>query len=444
MEKLFIYIIISFVSIGLHAQDTLSLKECISYALTHSLQHQQLKYELEQEELNVHQTGFNFLPSVEGYTSGGMSYGRSIDPTSNSYVDNDYFSIYGELEADWVLFEGFSKQNERAYAKYRKQAAQWGYLNNEDDLAFQILNAYYNVAYYSGLIVIAEQQLKISEFNLQKTEVQIETGLQAKSDLLQIKASLEQSKLDILNAKNNAEEMLYGLLELMNYPILENPNVVTAELSDSMALINIPNTKALFDTFCAQSPSLKMGEANVKAAEKYLSAKRSSYMPTLTLNAVYSSNYTETYVDSNNNTIAFNEQLNRYLSKYIGATLSIPIFTQHYQRTQVKKAIISKEMATTSYEQKKQTLYYQIANSIREIKALQLQVAQTQQKVKADELAYQVAEKKYNEGLLNIIELLSVQEQVAQSKSESLLATIKFTIKSKTLEFYQGNRFWQY
>ncbi len=444
MKNYLTYIFICFASISLQAQDTLSLNACINYAIGHSLQHEQMKYELQQEELNLQQKGFNFLPSVGAYSSGGLNYGRSIDPTSNSYIDSEFFSISGQIEADWVLFEGFSKQNERAYAKFQKQAAQWGYVNNEDELAFQILNAYYNVAYYTGIISIAQQQLKISEFNLRKTQIQVETGLQAKSDLLQIKANLEQSKLDIINAENQADEMRYQLLELMNYPMLENSDIQISDDIDTPELTSLPNIQVLFESFCSQAPSIKMEEAYLKAANKNISVQRGGYLPKLTLNASYGSSYSETYVDHNNKIISFNEQLNRYLNKYIGASLSIPIFYKNEQRTQVKRAIITKSIADNNFEKAKQSLYYQMANNIREIKALRRQAIQTQQKVQADELAYKVAYQKYSEGIIGIIELQSVQEQMAQSKNEQLLANIKLSIKTKTLNFYQGNRFWQF
>lgn len=180
----------------------------------------------------------------------------------------------------------------------------------------------------------------------------------------------------------------------------------------------------------------------MRAAQKNVTITKGHYLPSLRLNASMGSGYYETDLTEAGDIVALKDQVDKNMNKYIGASLSIPIFSRNQQRTNVKQAILYKEQTQNNYDQQRQQLYYEVANNVREIKALRAKYAQTQKKLSANEMAYEVALKKYDEGLINIIELLTVKEQLANSKSELLLAGIQYEIKSKMMEFYKGNRFW--
>ncbi|MGV8133568.1 MAG: TolC family protein, partial [Mangrovibacterium sp.] len=68
---------------------------------------------------------------------------------------------------------------------------------------------------------------------------------------------------------------------------------------------------------------------------------------------------------------------------------------------------------------------------------------QTMKQLEANELAYKVAERKYDEGLIDVIELLTVKNRVGESKGQLLNARLQWHIKSRIIEFYKGIRFWE-
>jgi outer membrane protein len=63
--------------------------------------------------------------------------------------------------------------------------------------------------------------------------------------------------------------------------------------------------------------------------------------------------------------------------------------------------------------------------------------------VEADQLAYRAAQRKYDEGMIDVIELLAVKNRLAQAQSQLLSAQLQWEIKDKVLEFYKGVRFWE-
>ncbi|SMO60902.1 outer membrane protein [Saccharicrinis carchari] len=424
------------------AQETWTVNRCIRYALENNTAHRNYQLNVKREKLTAAQSKFDLLPSVSASSGGGMSYGKSVDQ-NNDYTNTEHFSASGRIGANLVLFEGFSRLNRMAYARFRLRAAELDRINHEDDLAFAILESYYDIVFYTGMVQIAKDQIEISNYNLKKTQAQVEIGLQAKSDLLQMQASLEKERLEFLLAQNRVEELKYNLWEKMNYKIEQGNGFEINHHTPNVNENIDPVSDSLFFEFAVVSPLLKKSEADRLAAEKNVAITKGQNLPSLSLNASMGSGYYETDIGNTGNIVPLKDQIDKNMSKYIGASLSIPIFGRNQQRTKVKQAIINKEQAQNNYDRQKQQLYYEVANNTRELRALRAKCNQIQKKLTANEMAYEVALKKYAEGLINIIELLTVKEQLADSKSELLLAGIQYEIKSRMIDFYKGERFWK-
>src|SRR5262245_11627124 len=97
-----------------HAQDssgTLSLKQCVETAISNNLQVKQSDLQMQTAEINWKQAKANMLPSINGSASHGINQGRSIDPFSNSYINQQVnYASYG-LNGSLPLFNGLGIQN---------------------------------------------------------------------------------------------------------------------------------------------------------------------------------------------------------------------------------------------------------------------------------------------------------------------------------------------
>ena len=425
------------------AQETWNLNECIDYALQNNLDQYDLKLGEEAAKIDQLQSKLNLLPSVSASSSAGLNFGRSVDPSTNDIVNTELFNNSNSLNSSLTLFRGFIQQNQIAYSRFRREAAQWETINNQDDLAFKILMAYYDVTYYNGLIEIAKEQLRLSEINLKKTEALIETGLKARTDLAEIQATYEKEKLNLIQSENKKQEARLRLGQLMNLPAGELTQMQIEaeepELVSSMLLAN----DSLFASFVTQSPFVKMAEARLQASAKEAAVVRGQFFPTVQLNASISTGYYETYRDDNGKTIAFKTQLDNNMSQYVGASISIPVFAKNQIRSQYRKAKLAEEQAQIQVDRYRQTVYYELLNNSRELQALFREFVQTGKQVEADDLAFQVAQRKYDEGLIDVIELLAVKNRLGEAQSNRLLASLQWAIKARVVDFYKGVRFWE-
>lgn len=425
------------------AQDKWSLNNCISYAIENNLSHRTFVIQEENQKLSAQQAKLDLLPSVYGSTSGGYYFGRSVDASTNSYTNTEYYSTSGYLYASLYLFKGFRKINNISYSKFQLHAAHWNRINDSDDLAFEVLSAFYDVLYYNELVNISYDELKLSEIELDNAQTQVEIGLKAKADMAQMQALLEQERLNILLAENQYQEAKQYLMQTMNIAGIRNQSFVIDDFEIIPKLELNSNADSIFDAFSQYSPLIKTGESELKAAQKNVSIAQGTYMPTVKLSSYVGSSFYKTDYDDNGNTTAFADQIKNHQSKYVGASVSIPIFYQNAYRKNVKQAKLSRELAEVNLEMDKQNLYFDIEKNVRELNAKYSKYIQSKKNQEAYEYAFLVTQKKYKEGLISIIDLLSVKKQLSSAKSQLLLSRIEWEIKSKTMQFYKGARFWE-
>ena len=426
------------------AQERWDLNRCIHHALENNLTHHLYALDEKTARIDATQSKLNLLPSVSASSSAGISYGRSVDPNTNDVTNTDFFNHSGSLGSSIGLFQGFIRLNRIAYTKFRFQAAQWKKINYQDDLAFDVLTAYFNVLYYQGLVEIAGEQLRLSESNVKKTETQIETGLKARTDLAEIQAAREKEMLTLIRTENTLEEVKLQLGQLMNLTAEQLSSfIIENEGEQPAAMLTTLAADSLFGSFLQFSPYVKMAQAELNAASKNVAMARGQHFPSVSLGAQVNTGYYETNKDDDGKTIPFRDQIDNNMNEYVGASLSIPIFGRNEIRNDVRKAKLVREQAETQLEQYRQTVYYELMNNSRELYALSREYGQTMKQLEANELAYKVAQRKYDEGLIDVIELLTVKNRVGESKGQLLNARLQWHIKSRIIGFYKGTRFWE-
>jgi len=84
-----------------------------------------------------------------------------------------------------------------------------------------------------------------------------------------------------------------------------------------------------------------------------------------------------------------------------------------------------------------------MANDLTDLEALFKEYNQFVKRTEVDKLAFKAAEKKFEQGLINVIEYYIAKNRLANTESQVLRARLQWEIKKKTIEFYKGQRFWE-
>ena len=438
ITKIVFLIMVLFLGAQLNAQEKWTLKHCIEYAIKNNMDIKQTGIQDKIASESLSQSKRNLLPSIGASSGVGLSFGRSVDPNTNIITNTRYFNNSYSASASVNIFDGFNSLNQIEYQKFRKRASELNRLNAIDDLAFSIMGLYFNVLYYEGVSKIAKEQVEASKINLRKTERQVELGLKSKTDQIEMSANLEKEELNRIQIENGLKKTMLQLKQQMNLTD-KVELVLEPEQSVAVATEN-PDQESLFLAFTQWSPYYQSQLIQMYQSRTMLAMSRSQVYPSI---SAYGSLGTGYYKNVSEPGVAFKTQFKNNLGESLGASLSIPIFSRLSGRSGIKLAKLNVEESKTKLDQEKQKLYFEMINNLNDLEALEKEYNQNEKRQAAEQLVYEAAVKKLEQGLISVVDFYIAKNTLANTNSQVLQAKLQWEIKKKVLDFYSGKRFWE-
>ncbi|RNC92337.1 MAG: TolC family protein [Allomuricauda sp.] len=440
MKVTHLYFLLIFVSCTqLYSQKVWTLDECISYAIENNLQLNDFGYNMASNKETYRQSIRDLLPTVSGFANYFVRYGRQINPEDNSIVNTDIFSNNYSIDGAFDLFQGFQKINTLKASKFLYKATKEEHLQQKYLLAFRVMSAYYDIQFIEGLITISEEQVEISQTNYNLVKRQVELGVMAGADLYEAESLLFTDKLTLTQNENRHKAAQLTLLQAMN---IEGENDITIEPELEALTVSNEDGPMISDSIFTKAkgfmPSIKAQNYRVNAAKKQLAATRGSLYPSLSLSGGIGTGYFETITDSLGVTVPFRDQFQENRFEYIGASLNVPIFNGWANRSRVKQQKIAYERAKNTAKITEQELYQIIQQLVQEYNALISETAQTEKSMVSQRLAFDIAQKRYEKGMINAIELGRAKALFATAQNQNLQAQLRLRVNTSTLDFYRG------
>lgn len=454
------------------AQDNWSYQRCLEYALTHNLTLQQSVLQKRLSELTLKQNRLSQLPTINAGVSGGYRFGRSIDPTSNSFVTQSLFNTGLSLDMSADLFGWFSKQNTIAASKYQLYANNFLLEKARNDMGVNVANAFLQILLANEQVKLSKSQVALSEAQLDNTKKLVSAGSVPESNQADMEAQLARDSSTLVDAQNNAIVRVLQMKALLN---LDFAVPFTTELPEDIAsipMLSLTETapEMVFSAALASQPQYKSDEMMVKAAERTLASARGAMYPSLRFNAGAGTNYANTNfqpfgplipkvdtiglvnvngtdynvvrpsVTSDVRRVPFGDQLNNNFGQNIGLSLSIPLLNAWQLRGNVERAKIDIENKQLTLDINKQQLrqdvYTAHADAVGAFQKYQAAISTEN----ASQKAYDFATKRYNVGLMNTVEYVTTQTNLFRAQIDRVSALYDYIFKIKLLEFYRDQR----
>ncbi len=443
----FTFLFLSAISAVTVAQE-MGLSQCIRYALENNLAYANKNIGADIADEQYRQTKRDFLPSLYAGSSANKRYGRSIDPTTNTFITQDFFSMNFYLDSQLDLFRGFTRVNSAKFQKLHYLISREEAKQQEMAIAFEVMNKYYDVLYFNKLQTIVHEQVELTALNLQKTQKMITLGLQAESDLLEMKAQESSELHNLTLVQNQYEQALLALKNLMHYPLDDDLEIKDGEFQDSADSFFSPDEVYLIAL--GHMPSVQSANLNAEASLKQFNLARGSLMPQLSLGAGLYSNYADSRkeaVDPNNPnsamvTVPFQNQFSQNMAQSVYLSLQIPIFNTWRGMSKVKRARLEHTMALNTQQDEKQNLYRLISEDIQQVNALQKERDLLQAKKELLREAFAVSEKKLEQGLISVLEFYTAKNQLAQAEADWMRTILQLNVKERTIRFYMGEEYY--
>ena len=437
--KIYITALFFFTTASTLAQKAWTLDECVAYAIENNLQVKNSSYTKDASKETYRQSVRNLLPNVNAFTDYRINTGLTEDPQTGVLVNREFNNANYSLSANVDVFQGFQKLNAIKAAKYILRASEEDIVQEKFLLAFRVMSAYYDIKFNEGLVANSLEQQDISQTNYDLVKRQVELGLMAEADLLEAESNLLNDKLLVTQNQNILALSKLTLLQEMNLTDTNDINLQLEEESNQEASVNQEVTvDSLYATARTFVPIVKSQEYRVKAAKKQLQSTRGTLYPSLRVVAGMSSRFSETNTDDNDDVVPFSDQIGENFARFVGAELSIPLTNGWSNRSRVKQQKIAYLQAKNNLKLQEQELFQLIQQLVQTHDALVVELGQSNKRVEAQEIAFQIAQKRYEKGLINAIELFQAKNLFGTAQNENLQVSLRLKVNESTIDFYKG------
>ena len=447
-----------------------TLQACVEYAMQHNLQLKQSELTTQTNRNNLQQSKANMLPSLNGTASHSYNLGRSIDPFTNSVVQNQTVqsNSFG-MGLNMNLFSGLQTQNMIERNKLTVKASELDIETNKNTISLQVVNAYTQILFTQELLSNAKVQLETTKLQVSRTEKLVNAGSLPQTNLLDLKSQLASDELNVVNNENQLEMAKLNLLQLLQKPATEAIEIVVPNLDAPQTALQ-RNAQQIYEAAEQLQPQIKAAELRVKSAERSIALAKGGYMPSLSLSAGIFTNYSSIakrfvadgslieyptgayWRDANNNPIpvyqstkggsiekfAYFKQLDNNLRENLAFNLNIPIFSNLQNKTNVANAIIGKESARYSAETTKNSLRQTIEQAYLDAKLAAKRYATTQKQVDALKESFRATEQRFNVGVLNSVDYNLAKNNLNRAETDLIRTKYDYIFKVKVLDFYEG------
>ena len=410
------------------------MQQCMQYAVEHNHEVKQAALELDNYKAQKTKAIGSFLPAVDAGIGAQYNFGRAIDPETNGYTDVSTFYNGYQLSASLPVFDGFSRLHALRAAKASELMGRASLRQHQDQTALNVLQAYANVAYYEGLVKMAEEKVQETALLLKQTRLLEEVGRKSAADVAQVESQQAEADYELTRQQNLYASAMLELKKTMNYPLSDSIKV----LGDGCWVMVDSNSQ--HPTSNTQHPELQTARYHMQASKHEWHQARASLFPSLSLSAGLNTTYYKTL--HSETAASFSNQFKNNMGEYVGATLSIPLFNRLQTVTNIRKAKNNYKIACEAYEQKQLELEKLSQVAWQDWQGYLKQTVQMEKKVEADSLAYQLTRRQFEEGLSTAIDLHTTSAQLMNSKATLLQCRLMAIVKEQLVRYYKGEQIW--
>lgn len=463
--KVMVLMVVLMMTVPVSAQKFWTLEECITYAFDHNLTLKQRALAVKQAEIGKKEARMASLPSLNGNVSNGYNFGRSIDPFTNQFVQQNITNYRFGINTGVVLFNGLQIYNNNKMQQQLVEASRFDYEVTQNDIGLNIANAFLQVLFAQELLKSGFEQVKATEEQLNRTETFFKAGRLPESAVLDLKAQLANNQLTKVNAENQLSMAKLNLFLLLDLSPEEN-EVITPNL-DTLPREETLNPDQLYLLFSARAPELKAAQSRYNASLMSLRMAKGAYSPRLTLGADISTLYSENFrqvtatrlvgyspqLDPGLNTVLvpiqqptayevtpFSNQLNNNLGQTVGLQMSVPIFNNYRTAAGVQRAQLEVDNNKISLGINENNIKRQIRQAYTEYQAAKARYQASLYSYQAQEESFTYATKRFENQLLSSPEYRILENNKQAAYFSMVQAKYELMFRYKILEFYKtGN-----
>lgn len=417
---------------------TMSLRECMEYAISNSTQVRIQQSKNDDARLDRRDAILGaFTPSVDGNSYGYYRWGRSIDPETNTYVTTTSLNQGFSVSAGITVFNGFSAINNLKIAKTSIAMGISQEQQEKDKVCLATIEAYFNVLYYTRLADILEEQVNNARNSVKLAERQEELGSKGYADVVQMKADLADREYELTTAINNRDNALITLEDVMYWPTNEKLTI-NADLSSLEFDSATSATGDIIDRAVKSMPAVLIAKGSMDNALRSLQTAKWQFLPTLGLYGGWSTSYYTYPGQVGYKATPYWHQFKNNGGEYVQLSLNIPIFDRLQKHTALAKKKNAYQRASLEYDKSLRDVESEVRRAIQDRDGAEAALLQAERRAEVYDEAYKLNARKFEQGLISSIEYNTASSNYLKSKAEQLNAELQYQLKRRVVEYYNG------
>ncbi len=463
----FIFILI-FHNSGFSQDSTkfLSIKQCVDLAIKNNLLVQQSQITLETNGVTFKQAKDNLLPQISGTVSQGNNYGRSVNSTNNTYVDQQNSSGSYSLNGNLLLFNGLQLQNAIKQNALFYHASKMDLQQQKDNITLLVLNAYLTVLSSQEALGIANKQASVDSAQVARLAIQNEQGAIPPATLSDLQGQYASDEVTVVNAINALETAKVTLFSYLNVPYQKDAVYEMVNMNADISDLN-GSSDSIYQAALQTIPTIKANDLRVQSFQKSIAVARGKMWPSLYFYGNLNSNYTSIATNTIANSLptpgntgefvtigpntydvqangyptektAFVDQVKNNRFQSIGLQLNIPILNYLSLRNNVKIAKLNYENAKIISTSSHYQLQQMVEQAWQNLRSAYGQYKGYVDQVRAYGESFRTAEIRFNAGVLTSVDYVIAKNNVDRANLNLSAARYNYIFRTKILEYYEG------
>lgn len=304
----------------------------------------------------------------------------------------------------------------------------------DNQLATQILQSFLVILGNQELLNYQQKVLATSREQVKQGRTRYRVGAILESDLLLLEAQYYSDSNNVVDTRINIDNNLLDLKVLLSMNPSDDLEIIapdTDNLDDLKA--SLPTEEEAVSQAMEYMPDLRLGDYDIRLAEKNVDMARGNYFPSISANANVGMGVLS--YDSDGNHKWYNTP-----TESAGISMSIPIYSRGQTKANVKKSRIALEQAQLDYEQSALSVRQTVVQAYRNVVAAYNAYKVSQLKEEAYSKSFNAYNIQYQYGSITTVELLQQQNNYLNTLNSYIQNKYSLLMKRKILDVYMGKQ----
>jgi outer membrane protein TolC len=262
----------------IYGQKSLTFENCLDIAFENNLSVKNAKISEKIATYQLTNSKTKILPSVNASVSNNYSWGRGIDPNTNSYINQQFKSYNGSLGSNLTLFNGFSNITAIKTAKQELELNKTTVQKIKNEITIDVASKFTTILYLQDVIKSNQEQLTSTQKQLGLITTKFEQGYVAESEVFKVKSQKASEELTLINNQNLLSTNILDLKQLLNIA-LDEDIVLVAPTERLFSKLDLAlNDSETITEAVHKNPNYLISKINQQKSKLNISSSRSSIL----------------------------------------------------------------------------------------------------------------------------------------------------------------------